>query len=389
MALEPQVGQTLPDRQQGVTALALLSVAAGFLHAAVIDSHRGHGIAAGVFAGMALFQVVWAGVAMAKATRLVLAVGAVANALFVAGWAVSRTSGIAFVSGFEDAERVRLTDAVVSGMEVLIVVGAVGLLAAGPVRRAWPAGRTGSVVLASVGLVVAGLGVPAAAQANSYRHSGHPGSGAGTELAVGGHAGHLAASIETTVATPEQEAAAEQLLADTVEGLWQWTDPKRAYEAGFRTIGDAPTGTEHLVNWNWINDDVVLSPDAPESLVFRVTPSGDRVLEAAMYMAPAGTPDAEIPDVGGPITQWHVHGNLCYSPATTVDGFPSRTVIGLTNPDGGCSRGEHPEPEAPMLHVWVVPRQCGPFSSLEGVGAGQGVEEVEDPATDPICQRSE
>ena len=25
----------------------------------------------------------------------------------------------------------------------------------------------------------------------------------------------------------------------------------------------------------------------------------------------------------------------------------------------------------PMIHVWVVPHQCGPFAALEGVGAGQ------------------
>jgi hypothetical protein len=211
----------------------------------------------------------------------------------------------------------------------------------------------------------------------------------------GEHAGHHAdaeapahAHAPTSeVATPEQEAAAQKLLDATIAGLWQWTDPQKVYDAGFRPIGDDGTGTAHLVNWNWINDDVVLDPNFPESLVYRVTPQG-RVLEAAMFMAPAGTPDAEIPDVGGPITQWHIHDNLCYSPVQMVDGAPERRVIGLTDANGNCSRGEHPEPEAPMLHVWVVPQRCGPFSSLEGVGAGQGVEEVEDPASDPTCQHS-
>jgi len=41
-----------------------------------------------------------------------------------------------------------------------------------------------------------------------------------------------------------------------------------------------------------------------------------------------------------------------------------------------------------MLHVWTVERECGPFSSLEGVGAGQAVTEAEDPDADPVCQRS-
>jgi hypothetical protein len=24
-----------------------------------------------------------------------------------------------------------------------------------------------------------------------------------------------------------------------------------------------------------------------------------------------------------------------------------------------------------MIHVWIVPQRCGPFSALEGVGGGQ------------------
>ena len=24
-----------------------------------------------------------------------------------------------------------------------------------------------------------------------------------------------------------------------------------------------------------------------------------------------------------------------------------------------------------MIHVWIVPHECGPFAALEGVGAGQ------------------
>ena len=187
----------------------------------------------------------------------------------------------------------------------------------------------------------------------------------------------------------ELRAAADKLLEDTKTGFWQWTDEQRVHEAGFRSIGDGFTGTEHLVNWNWINDDIVLDPDHPESLVFNVSRDGKRTLAAAMYMAPGGTPDDEIPDVGGPITQWHIHNNLCYSPAEMVDGAPQRNVIGLTNAEGRCDRGEYLSPHAPMLHVWVVEHECGPFSALEGVGAGQAVREAQDPNADPDCQHSE
>jgi hypothetical protein len=94
--------------------------------------------------------------------------------------------------------------------------------------------------------------------------------------------------------------------------------------------------------------------------------------------------------VGGPITQWHIHNNLCYSPAEMVDGAPQRHVVGLTSGPNGdqCARGEYLSPHAPMLHVWVAPHECGPFSALEGVGAGQEIQEEQDPSAPPDCQHS-
>src|SRR5918998_2753600 len=107
-----------------VAALALLSVAAGFIHAAVIDSHRGHGVAAGVFTAIAVFQVAWAGLLHVRPARWVLALGAAANLAIVGGWALNRTTGIPFIDGFQDPEDVAVTDAVTAALEVLVVLGA-------------------------------------------------------------------------------------------------------------------------------------------------------------------------------------------------------------------------------------------------------------------------
>jgi hypothetical protein len=186
--------------------------------------------------------------------------------------------------------------------------------------------------------------------------------------------------------TPEQATAAAKLLADTKAGLEQWRDEDMVSAAGFRTIGDGFTGYEHLVNWNWVDDGIVLDPDHPESLVYRVTPQG-RILEAAMYMLPFGTADKDIPDVGGTLTQWHIHNNLCFTTEQVVDGYPQRRVIGLTDGSGNCHGGEM-LPITPMLHVWIVDHPCGPFASLEGVGGGQAVDEPQDPNADPACQHS-
>jgi hypothetical protein len=165
--------------------------------------------------------------------------------------------------------------------------------------------------------------------------------------------------------TPEQQAYAENLVARTVVDLLQWADPAVAEAAGFRSIGDAATGHEHYINWDWINDDVWLDPDAPESLVYEPRPDGGKQLVSAMYMLPDTMTLEQVPDFGGRLMQWHIHDNLCFT-----DDPEAPLVRGLTNPDGTCSPPLVKLSQSPMIHVWITPNECGPFAALEGLGAG-------------------
>jgi hypothetical protein len=165
--------------------------------------------------------------------------------------------------------------------------------------------------------------------------------------------------------TPEQQTFAEDLVTRTLRDLPQWSDPAVAEAAGFHSIGDAATGHEHYVQWDWLDDDVALDPNHPESLVYEPQPDGSKQLVSAMYMLPAATALADVPDWGGPLMQWHVHDNLCYS-----DDPIAPTVRGLTSADGTCRPPLVKHPERPMIHVWITPHECGPFASLEGVAAG-------------------
>jgi hypothetical protein len=119
------------------------------------------------------------------------------------------------------------------------------------------------------------------------------------------------------------------------------------------------------VNWDWIDDDVWLDPDAPESLVYEPQPDGSKKLVSAMYMLPRDMALADVPDYGGTLMQWHVHDDLCM----TNDPVAPQ-VEGLTRPNGTCRRPLVKLPEWAMIHVWIVPQECGPFAALEGVGAG-------------------
>ena len=77
----------------------------------------------------------------------------------------------------------------------------------------------------------------------------------------------------------------------------------------------------------------------------------------------------DVPDWGGALMQWHVHDDLCLT-----DEPVDPQVEGLTEPDGTCRPPLVKHQETALIHVWIVPHECGPFAALEGVGA-ESIEE--------------
>jgi hypothetical protein len=164
----------------------------------------------------------------------------------------------------------------------------------------------------------------------------------------------------------EQQAWAENLVAATLRDLPQWADYRVAEAAGLRTSGDAFTGFEHFVQWGWINDDVQFDPDHPESLVYVPQPDGTKKLVAAMYMLPNWYDIETAPLPGGALMQYHQHDDLCYSLSDPPQ------LAGVVDENGNCPPGtRYLGPPAIMVHVWVVPNECGPFASIEGSAGGQ------------------
>jgi len=175
---------------------------------------------------------------------------------------------------------------------------------------------------------------------------------------------HVVLTSEQDV-TPAELNRAETLLDETITDLKRFEYPTEAFAAGYRSIGDALTGDEHYVNWSYVDDGHILDPARPESVVYEVR-NGRQVAVAAMYMLPFGSTFANVPDVGGALTQWHVHRNLCLTESAT-----HKVLAGMTADNGTCPPGTNKAGNTPMLHVWIVPNACGPFAALEGVGAGQ------------------
>jgi hypothetical protein len=354
----------------------LASIGAGAIHAAAAGIHAEHPTLSRLFVAVAAAQILVGLVALVRGGRVVAAALALVNGGAVAAWVVTRVSGISWIEGLEQAEAPRFADTVCAALGALAVGAAIVTLRgrAGETTRATPTRRLGLPAIGIGAITVAAMMTGA-----THVHGSDAGHDHGDPEATDDHdatRGHDPAPVAydptqpidlsgVDGVTPEQQAFAENLVAITVVRLPQWADPAVAEAAGFHSIGDADSGHEHYVNWDWIDDDVWLDPDAPESLVYEPQPDGSKKLVSAMFMLPRDVTLEDVPDYGGALMQWHVHDDLCMT-----DDPVAPQVEGVTNPDGTCRPGLVKLPEWAMIHVWIVPHECGPFASLEGIGAG-------------------
>jgi hypothetical protein len=168
----------------------------------------------------------------------------------------------------------------------------------------------------------------------------------------------------TPEVTPAEQHRAEKLIKDTIVDLRRYEFPLAAYAAGYRSIGDR-IPVQHYVNWSYTSDGRILDPLRPESIVYGYVNGIQRAV-AAMYQLPFGSTFADVPDVGGALTQWHVHADLCLT-----NNPQQRILSSFTTVSGSCPPHTSKASNTPMLHVWIVPNPCGPFAALEGVGTGQ------------------
>lgn len=362
------------------------SLGAGAIHSAAIGVHAEHRQAVVVFTAIAAVQLGWGALVLARPGRLLIALGALANAGFFAGWVLAKTKGIAFVDGFEVTEPVQVADGLAAGLALAVVLTVVadGLPS---MRR-----RLAAVpILTGVAAVlVAGLAVPGMLAAGSHTHA-HDEAAHTHGASDGEPSGEVEAPVAAVVppkpydptlpidlggvegVTPQEQARAENLLAITILRLPQFADPAAIEAMGFVSIGDGFLGHEHYLNLANMTDDRILDPDHPESLVFDTSVTPKR-LAAAMFMLNPGDTLADVPDLGGKLTQWHVHDNLC---------FAGPRVAGLSDASGTCPKGLTKGPETPMIHVWIEPNPCGPFAALEGV-AGGTIEEGQERLCDHV-----
>lgn len=154
--------------------------------------------------------------------------------------------------------------------------------------------------------------------------------------------------------TPAQSAAASRLVADTRRGLARFVDLRAALAAGYAPHRRVREAVKHYFNPAYVTDGRVLDPARPEGLLYAYTDRGPVVVAAVYLMDRAGEPGRAV---GGCLTKWHVHDNLCSSDPD------NGMITGVRNRDGACPRGQVPWAGAPMLHTWVIDVPGGPFAA--------------------------
>ncbi|GAC1668120.1 MAG: hypothetical protein PVS3B2_07450 [Candidatus Dormibacteraceae bacterium] len=165
---------------------------------------------------------------------------------------------------------------------------------------------------------------------------------------------HAGALLQATNALPtqEQQDAANRLYAETKAAILPYQDWHKAWAAGYRPEGAANMPSQHWSNQAYVDGVYVLDPRRPQGLVYANAKHGPVLLGAMFQMKNLGQFG---PDPGGPLTAWHQHQNICFTPF----GFE----FSLMTPFATCPLGAIGVSAPPMLHVWIVDNpRGGPFA---------------------------
>lgn len=150
-----------------------------------------------------------------------------------------------------------------------------------------------------------------AGQADAATDSGHRQNGEAT--ATNHHTDDPTMVLIGDTRTPpteEQIAAAAKLAADTRAAIAKYQDLTVALAAGYKPDGAALDFAVHYANKRYEDDDRILDPNRPETLVYSDRRLGPPVLLGVMYALPDFERDA--PQPGGSLTVWHLHTKICF-----------------------------------------------------------------------------
>jgi hypothetical protein len=352
--------------------LAALSAGAAAIHFAVVFEHFSEYVLYGVFfLVISWAQAIWAAVVYWRPSRSWLWLGIAGNAIILAVYFASRTTGLPFGPDKGHTEQVGALDLVSIALELALIAGCAALLwrpslADRPVRR-----RTGFAAIASlaafpavvIGLTTAvmtpgwagpegpaGMMSTASMATAASAPGAQPGMG---DMGTTDGLPDMRMYGSAAPATAAQVIAAGNLIKATDASLARFASVRAAFAAGYTYVLKT-NGEEHLL-YNGPNPAYAgLNPKDPSSLVYAINvPHHAPILLGAMYIENDRT---NGPQIGGGLTRWHSHLTVCENGKPTIAGFGVQ-LRGTCNP--ATWRDQY---TGQMLHVWVVPYLGGPFS---------------------------
>jgi hypothetical protein len=238
---------------------------------------------------------------------------------------------------------------------VLGITAALLVLPLPRVARFTAVGLIGAVALSSAGVLAWAARTATQQQAAASLAAKDQlvqGSGAAGTASVG-IITHVHGSADPAKATAAEKAAAQLLLEQTKLGTQKFADLPAAQADGYKAVTPLDAPIVHYINPAYLVTGDTLNPERPESLIYGNSVKGP-ILLAAMFIAHRiGQPG---PDIGGPLTLWHAHSNLCFNAKTNI-------IDSFTDAAGNCPVGSFNSGTPEMLHVWVVENPNGPFST--------------------------
>jgi hypothetical protein len=168
-----------PNAARIVTVISLTSIAAGAINIAAAATIPGlNAQSLTFFWATGVAGIVWGLVALVRAPRWWLALGALGNAIVAATWIVSRTVALPFGQFAHVVLPVRFADTLATILEAVTAIGAVVLLARGSDTARAAARVRGFAIAAAV--VIGALGLAGVtSQANAFSSGGGGGGGGG------------------------------------------------------------------------------------------------------------------------------------------------------------------------------------------------------------------
>src|SRR5581483_2913177 len=319
------------------------------------------------FAAVAWFQLVGATALFLRPSRVVLGAAAGLNAVVALVWLASRTVGVAIGPRASATFTVGTADALATGFEVAVVVGACACLAVPALAGKRPTRVIPATLIALLVVAMAGGTAYAMTTATTGTRtivrveSAKPATNGGTQISntVGQPHNKDEAAVAGVPDIPltrdQQTQLAFQLVAARSAALQYPTVADATKDGMILAGGFAPGSGAHYISIrNSISDikpDGTVDASHPSSFIYDGINPDSRVI-GVMYTAMGATAPAGF---AGLNDHWHRHSNVCVQYGNGTIGVPFPADRDVTPAMCAAAHGVFMKQTVWMVHAWVVP----------------------------------